>query len=133
MHWDDLRSVSADHSRRSVGGNHALYPCQSRRRKEPLWRALLRDKLGNLYGTAYDGGTNGGTAGSVFKLKPAALVGGAWTFVALHYFRGVATGDGASPFGALIEVNGAFYGTTSSGGKRYTDTRTGGTVFSVVP
>jgi uncharacterized repeat protein (TIGR03803 family) len=95
--------------------------------------ALLRDKLGNLYGTAYAGGKNDGTDGTVFMLKPPAVSGGDWTFTVLHYFRGVAVGDGAGPFGALIDVKGAFYGTTYSGGKKYTETRTGGTVFSVVP
>jgi uncharacterized repeat protein (TIGR03803 family) len=94
---------------------------------------LWRDKLGDLYGTANQGGINGSNLGTVFKLKPPAISGAAWTFVALHSFRGATFGDGANPYGALILVNGAFYGTTDNGGERYTETRTGGAVYSIVP
>jgi uncharacterized repeat protein (TIGR03803 family) len=94
---------------------------------------LWRDKLGDLYGTANQGGVNGSNLGTVFKLKPPATSGAPWTFVALHSFRGAAFGDGANPYGALILFNGVFYGTTSSGGEKYTKTKTGGAVYSIVP
>jgi len=94
---------------------------------------LWSDKGGNLYGTTTTGGRNTGTFGSVFKLKPPAVSGGVWTLAVLYYFRGASVGDGANPYTALISVNGALYGTTLNGGKVYTETRTGGTVFSIVP
>jgi uncharacterized repeat protein (TIGR03803 family) len=94
---------------------------------------LWRDKSGSLYGTTYSHGKSDNGLGTVFKLKPPSVPGGDWTLVVLHYFRGVTVGDGAIPYGGLTLVKGVLYGTTSSGGKKYTQTRTSGTVFSVSP
>jgi uncharacterized repeat protein (TIGR03803 family) len=94
------------------------------------WGALWRDKLGNLYGTAYAGGTSSGK-GTIFKLQPPTVAGGAWTFVVLHSFSGLPS-DGANPHGGLILLNGGLYGTTVNGGKKYLTHKSGGTVFSVV-
>jgi uncharacterized repeat protein (TIGR03803 family) len=44
-----------------------------------------------------------------------ALPASAQTFTVLHTFTG-GTKDGATPYGGLINVSGAFYGTTSAGG-----------------
>jgi uncharacterized repeat protein (TIGR03803 family) len=91
----------------------------------PLWR----DSLGDLFGTTTNRGEkqhNG--AGTVFKLKPPAVSGGAWTFVLLHDF-GTTPDDGGAPEGGLILQNGLLYGTTQSGG----GAANMGAVFSVVP
>jgi hypothetical protein len=100
--------------------------------KNPV-ATLSRDNLNNLYGTASGGGKNTGTFGTVFKLHPPATSGGTWNFVVLHYFNGVASGDGVDPRGRLLWVNGALYGTTNGGGVKVTPTISGGTVFSVAP
>ena len=70
---------------------------------------LLRDAIGNVYGTTEQGGASG-SFGTVFKLTPS----GAETV--LHSFAGAPT-DGANPLSGLIEDSaGNFYGTTYSGG-----------------
>ncbi len=70
---------------------------------------LVRDQAGNLYGTAIQGGANGG--GFVFKLSP---VDGGWIYTDLHDF---AFSDGAYPLGDLaIDSQGNLYGTTEDGG-----------------
>ncbi len=94
---------------------------------------LWRDKTGSLYGTTYSHGKSVNGLGTVFKLKPPSISGGDWTFIVLHYFRGATVGDGAIPYGGLTLVKGLLYGTTSTGGTKYTPTRTSGTVFSIAP
>jgi len=97
---------------------------------------LWIDALGNLYGTASQGGkTNttgagGPTLGTVYKLKAPVDSGGTWTLQLLHDFGGIQAGDGNFPLGELILVNGLLYGTTDLGGNEFSN---GGTVFSVVP
>jgi uncharacterized repeat protein (TIGR03803 family) len=88
---------------------------------------LWRDGSGNLCGTAQGGGPSGNGDGVVFKLKPPAVSGGAWTLGVEHEFSG-APGDGSDPSSELLLLAGTFYGTTRSGGSvGY------GTVFSMVP
>lgn len=71
---------------------------------------LVRDGLGNLYGTTNLGGTSG--AGTVFKLSPS---GGGWTETVLYSFTGGT--DGGYPFyGSLVLAGGYLYGTTYIGG-----------------
>lgn len=89
------------------------------------YAALWRNANGVLYGTTIYGSSGGGNLGTVFKLLPPASAGGHWTEVVLHHFGGVPAGDGATPTGALIWSNGAFYGTTEAGGNG------NGTVFSL--
>jgi len=73
---------------------------------------LVRDSLGNIYGTTIAGGTgkcgNGG-CGTAFKMdKNGKLI---W----LHSFQG---GNGRQPFpGLLRDAAGNLYGTTTFGGK----------------
>ncbi len=55
---------------------------------------LSLDRGGNLYGTAYLGGTNDN--GTVFRLKRS---GSNWTFEVLHTFAG--SPDGANPEGRI--------------------------------
>lgn len=78
---------------------------------------LIQVNDGNLYGTAYEGGTS--KRGTLFRLTSAG------TFSVLHTFTGGA--DGGFPWGALIQAaDGNLYGTTSvSGGSTFR----GGTIF----
>jgi uncharacterized repeat protein (TIGR03803 family) len=69
--------------------------------------SMVFDKLGNLCGTTYQGGTS--NVGTIFKLTPSG------THTVLYSFAGGA--DGISPNGGLaIDGKGNLYGTTSSGG-----------------
>jgi hypothetical protein len=79
---------------------------------------LVRDKLGNLYGTTF---------GAVFKLRAPVTSGGVWTEVTLHHFAGGSSGDGSEPTGEMILIKGAgLYGTTVLGGSK-----SGGAVFNI--
>jgi uncharacterized repeat protein (TIGR03803 family) len=105
------------------GGNDGSYPRA----------ALAFDAEGNLYGTAFFGGSQ--DAGVVFQLVPPAFPGGSWTESIIHVFTGI--NDGAQPFSApLIDPHGNVYGTTQSsyslGGGiffRLTPPANGGTVW----
>lgn len=71
----------------------------------PLWI----DRDGTIYGTARNGGSAGG--GSGFRLAPDGS-----GYTALWNFS-LTGGDGQKPYGGLIRGrDGAWYGTTSSGG-----------------
>ena len=77
---------------------------------------LIRDAAGNLYGTAYEGGSSGN--GVVFKLSATG------DLTELHTFRGP---DGALPAAGLIrDAAGNFYGTTTVGGSA-----SNGTIFKL--
>jgi uncharacterized repeat protein (TIGR03803 family) len=77
------------------------------------------DSIGNLYGTASDGGARG--RGVVFKLSPDL------TETVLHSFTGGK--DGADPAGPPIgDLQGNLYGTTTHGGPN-----DAGTVFKISP
>ncbi len=77
---------------------------------------------GTLYGTTFRGGGAGcqqkGGCGTAFTITPSG------TETVLHSFKGKP--DGGSPWAALTNVNGTFYGTTETGGA-YKE----GTVFSI--
>jgi uncharacterized repeat protein (TIGR03803 family) len=73
---------------------------------------LIRDAAGNLYGTAFGGGSYAcsGGCGIVFKLSETG------TLTVLHTFFG-GTSDGCWPYGGLIrDKSGNLYGTTSGCG-----------------
>ena len=86
---------------------------------------------GFLYGTAPYGGVSGcrhDGCGTVFAIN---LSSGDETTLYSFCSRGPNCPDGAEPYGALIEMKGALYGTTLLGGmhKKYGE----GTVFSLDP
>ena len=83
---------------------------------------VVFDRAGNIYGTTYDGGSQGG--GSVFELSPS---NGGWTYTVIHSFG--TDFDGSFPIaGVVIDAAGNLYGTTLSGGA-YGN----GTVFELSP
>ncbi|HEX3627693.1 MAG TPA: choice-of-anchor tandem repeat GloVer-containing protein [Verrucomicrobiae bacterium] len=68
--------------------------------------ALVQANDGNLYGTTYEGGTNG--FGAVFRITTNALIS-LYSFTNGH--------DGAYPVAGLVQANdGNLYGTTEDGG-----------------
>jgi len=101
------------------GGTDGAYP----------YAGLVRDKLGNLYGTT----TGGGQAdnGTVFKLVLGS--NGKWTETVLHRFAGYSTGDGSVPTAALILHAGNLYGTTNKGGIPKSGPPNNGTVYKLSP
>lgn len=77
---------------------------------------LVQGTDGNFYGTTTLGGAN--YVGTIFQMTPAGSV------TTLDSFGG-SSGDGASPFAALVQgTDGKFYGTTTLGGDHHF-----GTVF----
>lgn len=73
--------------------------------------ALISDAAGNLYGTAWEGGANGG--GVVFELTRAA--DGTWTEKTLYSFADGAFGPN-EPSGLVMDAGGNLYGMTVGGG-----------------
>jgi uncharacterized repeat protein (TIGR03803 family) len=73
---------------------------------------LLMDSFGNLFGSTWLGGPNGG--GMVFECSPPSE-GGAWVYKMIYDFS--APNDGVSPEAPLVmDSGGNLYGTTVSGG-----------------
>lgn len=89
---------------------------------------LVFDTAGNLYGSAYSGGSSqcgGGGCGGVFKLSPQA--GGGWQEQMIYFFQ--SGDDGATPDSLLIiDPKGSLYGMTQFGGSEGC-----GTVFKLSP
>jgi uncharacterized repeat protein (TIGR03803 family) len=83
-------------------------------------RAGLIYYKGAFYGTTYDGGGSNGY-GTVFKVTRSGAES------VLHSFAGGS--DGAKPFGTLLAVGNALYGTTSANG----GSQVQGTVFKITP
>lgn len=85
---------------------------------------LVRDKLGNLYGTTSEGGAYG--YGMVFRITGKKET-------VLYNFKGVP--DGAYPTGTLVrDASGNFYGVTGNGGANLGyggNSGGGGTVFKL--
>jgi uncharacterized repeat protein (TIGR03803 family) len=102
----------------SAGNETALYTFNGPDGRDPVG-GLLRDTLGNLYGTASIGGAH--NQGAVFKLNSSGKES------VLHSFSGT---DGALPIGGLLGYKGSLYGTTYEGGP---DGGQNGLVFKIVP
>jgi uncharacterized repeat protein (TIGR03803 family) len=87
---------------------------------------LIFDKVGNLYGTTYAGGSGSAAlcesgCGTVFSLSPNS--DGSWTETVLYNFCTDHTDfqclDGAFPrAGLVLDANGNLYGTTLNGGNQ---------------
>jgi uncharacterized repeat protein (TIGR03803 family) len=76
----------------------------------PYSADIIFDATGNLYGTAYNGGTGGcaGGCGVVYKLTPS---NGSWTESVLYNFA--QGGDAQHPWGGVtFDHSGNLYGTT---------------------
>jgi uncharacterized repeat protein (TIGR03803 family) len=74
-----------------------------------------------LYGTTEAGGAKGW--GTIFSVSSSGKE------TVLHNFNvNPSAGDGATPYGDLIDVNGTLYGTASNGGEH-----SRGTVFTITP
>lgn len=93
------------------------------------------DRRGALYGTTVEGGgtpcvegNNFVGCGTVYRLTPPAMPGGAWTENILYRFQGGS--DGQSPYGnvALNQKKAALYGTTLIGG-----TQNKGSIYQITP
>jgi uncharacterized repeat protein (TIGR03803 family) len=80
---------------------------------------IIQSNDGTLYGTTYEGGAY--NQGTVYKITPAGV------FTTIYSFCNC--GDGANPFGALVEATDrSIYGTTNLGGANDY-----GTVFAINP
>lgn len=87
------------------GVEHVLHSFSGSNGSTPF--ATLIEVNGMLYGTTVVGGAN--NVGTLFRINTAGNA------KVLHSFGG--TGDGAGPYyGALVNVNGTLYGTTTAGG-----------------
>src|ERR1022692_1836642 len=83
---------------------------------------LVQAANGDLYGTTYYGGTNGG--GTVFKITQGGTLTTLYSFCSQTNCT-----DGDGPIAGLVQAaNGDFFGTTSSGGANGY-----GTVFKITP
>ncbi len=80
---------------------------------------VVLDGAGNLYGTTFDGGINGG--GTVYRLSPS---GPGWTFKTIYSF----TGGYGGPYNKLTLANGSIYGFTNAEGANGL-----GSVFKLTP
>ena len=90
-----------------TGTETVLYSFTGKPDGEHASRNLLRDKAGNLYGVAYEGGASG--FGAVFKLNKTGTE-------SIVYSFGAGT-DGEYPGSGLIaDTAGNLYGTTGYGG-----------------
>lgn len=87
------------------------------------YAGLVMDKVGNLYGTTYYGGSLGGV-GTIFKLIRNS--NGTWAEKILHSFN--YTGGGEPRTGLIFDLKGNLYGTTQYGGPYQH-----GTVFRLSP
>ncbi len=88
------------------------------------YAGLTIDATGALYGTTSGGGVGCGT---VFKLTPPSIVGGAWIESVLYLFT--CSSDGGNPYSNVVfDKTGALYGTTYQGGQLGA-----GTVYKLAP
>jgi uncharacterized repeat protein (TIGR03803 family) len=90
----------------------------------PYSVSLVRDQVGNLYGTTVMGGQSVCNCGTVFKLTPGT--DGQWTRRSVYAFDGK---HGSFPYaGLVINATGTLYGTAVGGGSSGF-----GVVFEIMP
>ena len=92
------------------------------------YAGLIFDASGALYGTTFHGGTTNG--GTIFKLTPPTISGGAWTETVLYSFNNNTSSGGGAVLaaGLIFDAAGALYGTTQAGGADEF-----GTIFKLTP
>jgi uncharacterized repeat protein (TIGR03803 family) len=83
--------------------------------------SVIFDRVGNLFGTTWAGGTEG--HGTAFKLTPSPS---GWRETVLHSFNGASDGD-LLLAGVTLDHESNLYGTTSGGGLNG-----GGVVFEII-
>ncbi|MGA8533967.1 MAG: choice-of-anchor tandem repeat GloVer-containing protein [Candidatus Tumulicola sp.] len=91
---------------------------------------FIFDRAGNLYATSEEGGT--GFQGTIFRLIPPAILGGAWSDAVLFSFRAVRHGATYPATNLVFGAGGLLYGTTQYGGTGscvFTRIKGCGTVF----
>lgn len=78
---------------------------------------LVQDKTGAFYGTTYNGGNSTCNCGTVYKLNPPTVAGGAWTESQIYAFPYDSV-HGRLPANAALTLttNGTLYGVTVQGG-----------------
>lgn len=77
---------------------------------------VIFDAAGNVYGTTFGGGGTAG-AGTVYRLTPPTMPGGAWTETILHRFSYHGIAQGLEPWGGLaMDRSGDLFGTAWLGG-----------------
>jgi uncharacterized repeat protein (TIGR03803 family) len=87
---------------------------------------VIRDSLGNLYGTTINGGNGGTGCSDVYGCGVVFKVDSLGNETVLHNFSGGV--DGSSPLAGLMQYQGWAYGTANRGGGH-----DGGVVFKVQP
>jgi len=99
----------------------------SERGGNDLYRGLVIDSAGNLYGVTESGGANAGGAsglGVIYKLTEGSA---GWTETVMHNFTGRA--DGATPYATpILDATGNLHGATNFG-----DAANLGTVYRLSP
>lgn len=85
-----------------------LYTFQGKSDGQNPVGGVILGPAGNLYGTTFDGGDNGG--GTIYELSPSST---GWRFTTIYSFIG---GYGG-PYNKLTLVNGTLYGSTEAEGK----------------
>jgi len=94
-----------------------LYTFQGNEDGGNPYARLVFDAKGNLFGTAYAGGTGHGIfgCGVVFELSPDGS--GHWSETPVYAFKGAVNNDGDDPTAAVsLDKAGHIYGTTNNGG-----------------
>jgi len=96
---------------------------------------LIADRAGALIGTTSKGGSTfcaGAGCGTIFRLVPPAVAGGAWTEQIMARFAGGS--DGAVPDqGFVADAAGNLYSSTAQGGGAGCGGNGCGTVFRLIP
>ena len=128
--WGGFGTVYKLNTRGTVYSTLHLFSTNSLEGQSPQG-GLVQGGDGALYGTTFGGVRLGGfgvTFGTVFKL----LTDGTG-FQVLHTFTNNGV-DGVKPSAALVQgIDGAFYGTTQSGGSNNASSGGSGTVFKLNP